>query len=615
MVIGRTRVGRTTALAVLVALLCATLVAAPRAAAQAVALEDAACPVGAVPPSGFTDLTGGVHDGAIACGVWWTVIQGRSATSFAPAQPLKRGAAALLMVRVLEIAEPELSSVTPAQRFSDVGAGELGDALAALSTLRIVTGYPDGTFRPGNPIDRAQLASLLARTAAVLGLDAPAGRAAFEDVAGSVHAPAIDAMAALGVLQGRSATRFAPMATANRAQAASVLVRLLGALVIDGRLTPPTTDPDPDPDPDPDVCAAEDPPADCLVRMNELQVLGTHNSYKGPLPVPVRTILNLLDPAEAQALDYAHVPLTEQFEDQGARQIELDVFADPDGGRYAFPLGRLLAGEVPEGGLPEFLEPGFKVMHVQDVDPVTSCALLVSCLEELRDWSDANPDHVPIAVLIETKQDPVPIDASELPIQLPQDFVVPLPITPELLDELDTEIRSVFDDDRIVLPDDVRGDHDTLEAAVLAGDWPTLATSRGKVVFLMDQGGVQRTWYREGRPNLEGRVMFTPSQPGQPDAAFLKINEPLGNVDQIQDAVAAGYVVRTRADSPTADARNEDTTRRDAALASGAQWVSTDYLVPSTFFASSYVVELPDGLTARCNPINAPAACADDLLE
>jgi hypothetical protein len=351
------------------------------------------------------------------------------------------------------------------------------------------------------------------------------------------------------------------------------------------------------------------------VRLNELQVLGTHNSYKGPLPAPVAFILNLLDPVEAQALDYAHAPLTEQFEEQGARQIELDVFADPEGGRYAFPLGKVLAGDVPEGGLPDFLEPGFKVMHVQDVDPVTSCALLVTCLTELRDWSDANPDHVPVAVLVETKQDPVPIDASELPIALPQDFVVPLPITPELLDDLDAEIRSVFDDDRMVLPDDVRGDHDTLEAAVLAGDWPTLAESRGKVIFLMDQGGAQRTWYREGRPNLEGRVMFTPSSPGQSDAAFLKINEPLGNVERIQEAVADGYVVRTRSDVPTTDARANDTTRREAALASGAQWVSTDYLVPSTFFDSPYRVQLPGGVTARCNPINAPAACVDALLE
>ncbi|WP_419833099.1 Ca2+-dependent phosphoinositide-specific phospholipase C [Endozoicomonas atrinae] len=34
------------------------------------------------------------------------------------------------------------------------------------------------------------------------------------------------------------------------------------------------------------------------------------------------------------SLDYAHVSLTEQFEAQGIRQIELDVFHDPEGGRY-----------------------------------------------------------------------------------------------------------------------------------------------------------------------------------------------------------------------------------------------------------------------------------------
>jgi hypothetical protein len=596
--------------AVVVALLGVTTVASPTASAGTVPLEEAACPAGEVPATGFTDLVGSVHDDAVRCGVWWEVIRGRSATSFAPQGPLTRGAAALLMVRVLDLADAELTATTPSVGFPDVGPGELREALTTLTALRVVTGYPDGTFQPNRTLERAQLASLLARTAAALGLDLPATPAGFADVGSSVHARSIDAMTALGVLQGRTSTTFAPAATATRAQAASVLVRLLGALVLDGQLTPPVSVA-----PDPDPCAVDEPPADCLVRLNELQVLGTHNSYKGPLPAPVAFILNLLDPDEAQALDYAHAPLTDQFEDQGARQIELDVFADPEGGRYAFPLGRVLADEVPEGGLPEFLDPGFKVMHVQDVDPVTSCALLVTCLEELRDWSDANPDHVPIAVLIETKQDPVPIDESELPIALPQDFVVPLPITPELLDDLDAEIRSVFDDDRMVLPDDVRGDHATLEDAVLAGSWPTLAASRGKVIFLMDQGGQQRTWYREGRPNLEGRVMFTPSSPGEADAAFLKVNEPLGNVDRIREAVAAGYVVRTRADVPTRDARENDTTRREAALVSGAQWVSTDYLVPSTFFESPYVVELPEGRTARCNPVNAPTACDDEALE
>ena len=69
-----------------------------------------------------------------------------------------------------------------------------------------------------------------------------------------------------------------------------------------------------------------------------------------------------------------------------------------------------------------------------------------------------------------------------------------------------------------------------------------------------------------------------------------------------------GYLVRTRADADTVEARTGDTTRRDAALASGAQWVSTDYPAPGTAdrFGTDYVVSLPGDAIVRCNPVSAP---------
>jgi hypothetical protein len=72
-------------------------------------------------------------------------------------------------------------------------------------------------------------------------------------------------------------------------------------------------------------------------------------------------------------------------------------------------------------------------------------------------------------------------------------------------------------------------------------------------------------------------------------------------------------MVRTRADADTVQARTNDTTMRDAALASGAQLVSTDYLTADTRF-STYRVRLPSGAVARCDPVVAPPACKDDQL-
>ena len=109
--------------------------------------------------------------------------------------------------------------------------------------------------------------------------------------------------------------------------------------------------------------------------------------------------------------------------------------------------------------------------------------------------------------------------------------------------------------------------------------------------------------------------MFTNSSPGEPDAAFVKLNSSVGDFEQIQTAVQAGYLVRTRADSDTQQARTGDSTTADAALASGAQFVSTDYPEPNPDFGAGYFVAIPGGTVARCNPINAPAGCESAALE
>ncbi len=341
------------------------------------------------------------------------------------------------------------------------------------------------------------------------------------------------------------------------------------------------------------------------LRINQLQVVGSHNSYHLEATAKESQLRGSVDPAGQQALEYAHAPLGIQFAKQQVRQIELDVWADPDGGRYSKPLLRTLT----EGGPydPVMDKPGTKVLHIQDIDYHSNCLTFRRCLKAVKTWSDANQRHVPIAVLVEFKDTPLP---PGLPVTVPD----PLPWTTARMDTLDHEIRSVFRANDLITPDDVRGKAPTLEQAVLSRGWPTLAQSRGKVMFLMDNAGTYRTDYLAGHPALRGRVLFTNSTPGQPDAGFIKENDPTGaNFARIQAEVRAGYLVRTRADVGTQQARTGDTTMRDAALASGAQWVSTDYPDPSLSqrFGTTYAVRLPR--VARCTPIapvNAPAGCA-----
>jgi Phosphoinositide phospholipase C, Ca2+-dependent len=98
-------------------------------------------------------------------------------------------------------------------------------------------------------------------------------------------------------------------------------------------------------------------------------------------------------------------------------------------------------------------------------------------------------------------------------------------------------------------------------------------------------------------------VMFvTADRPESPEAAWFKINDPVKEFDRIQRLVRDGFLVRTRADADTRQARANDCSLRDKALASGAQFVSTDYPEPDRRL-TEYSVRLPGGVVARPNPV------------
>ncbi len=357
--------------------------------------------------------------------------------------------------------------------------------------------------------------------------------------------------------------------------------------------------------------------ADNCMRLNYVQVVGTHNSYHVQPRDPLLQFIGSLSPEQAAAIEYTHRPLGEQLDVLDVRQFELDVYVDPVPGLFAFPLGQLvfpLNPPIPDPIRPELLTSGLKVLHVPDVDFEATCLTFVSCLQRLEDWSDANPGHLPIMVLVEAKNEAAPVPPGLLPPDLPPP-VTPVPFGADELDHIDAEIRSVFSEDQLITPDDVRADRTTLETAVLTDGWPTLNETRGQFLFTLDNEDSTRDTYIAGHPSLDGRVLFTSSPPGTPEAAFVKINDPITNGAEISSLVAAGYIVRTRADADTIEARFGLTARRDAALASGAQFVSTDYPEPDVDIGTGYFVDLPGENVARCNPVLAPPGCDASMFE
>lgn len=247
-------------------------------------------------------------------------------------------------------------------------------------------------------------------------------------------------------------------------------------------------------------------------------------------------------------------------------------------------------------------KPGLTVMHLADIDFRSSCVTFVACLSIVRRWSDAHPRHAPILVTINAKD-------GALGAGSPQ----PLPFDATAFDRVDAEIRSVFSSSKLIAPDDVQGTHATLRDAVRANAWPTLDAARGNVFFALDESPAKVAIHRGERRSLEGRAMFVNTDEASPAATYLTLNDPVADAERIARAVDGGFVVRTRADADTREARRNDTARRDAAFASGAQYVSTDYFEPDAR-RSDYRVRLPDGAAARCNPRRA-AHCHGTPIE
>ncbi len=304
---------------------------------------------------------------------------------------------------------------------------------------------------------------------------------------------------------------------------------------------------------------------DDVLRFNEVQARGTHNSTHIEPANPV-------DPSH----EYTHKSLTEQLDSQGVRQFELDLHLHK--------------------------ELGLQVFHLPGIDQETVCLQFTDCLQEIKDWSNANPLHTPIMIWMELKDEDLDTMVEELD-SLSGNY-----------DLIEDDILSVFPRFRVMAPDDVRGDHATLPQAINADGWPTLGELRGRVVFSLLENDEHRDLYLAGRQNLEGALLFVDADTAEdPWAATFKINNADNDFDRIQDLVSQGFVVTCNADGAD-DTPEENAFLRDRSLASGAQYLSSDRPAPESG-GDGYWLEIPGGSPARCNPVRTHADCTSADVE
>lgn len=158
------------------------------------------------------------HGDAIAQLADREVMTGKADGRFDPASTLRRDQLATIVARAAGLAESD-------QRpFTDVGDDNVHAGLvAAAHEAGLVQGYADGTFRPAQDITRDQVAAVLARWFH----PDPVDDDRFTDLDGTVHADAINALAAVDVARGFEDGRFGPRQDLRRDQAASFVWRAI----------------------------------------------------------------------------------------------------------------------------------------------------------------------------------------------------------------------------------------------------------------------------------------------------------------------------------------------------------------------------------------------------
>ncbi|HVM09472.1 MAG TPA: Ca2+-dependent phosphoinositide-specific phospholipase C [Acidimicrobiales bacterium] len=286
------------------------------------------------------------------------------------------------------------------------------------------------------------------------------------------------------------------------------------------------------------------------LRMNHVQARGSHNSthqdHNGSLPgVP--------------PWDYSHPALDVQLEEQGVRQVELDLHFN-------------------------WARDDIEVYHVWFADDRSSCTLLRDCLALIRSWSDAHPGHHPLLVLLEPKDGP-----------LEDEDPFTRPFGTYEYQRLDEILREVWPD-RVVTPDSVTGRGTTLRQSIVERGWPKLADVRQHVTFLID-GDDHGTAYSNGYTSLAGRMSFVQAPEESPVAAFVGRGGGSGKYDRMSRLVAQGFMVRDLAGDPR------------AALAAGAHYISNDTPTMSAYDDAGM-------RPSRCNPVTTlDVSCTAEAIE
>lgn len=298
------------------------------------------------------------------------------------------------------------------------------------------------------------------------------------------------------------------------------------------------------------------------VKYNDVSFVATHNSYQTACTSAYKKLYGNLSTVtfglvDDEITEFNSDTLTEQF-NLGIRSIELDVETIVDNGKVSFVCS-----------------------HSPVIDMTSNCYNFELALKEIKMWSDANPNHIPVTIIIEPKKVFIP-DIGMRYFNL------------QYVNALDNMLRDVLGD-TLITPSDMMGEHSSLKEMRETDDWMTLSETNGHVIVLLHDTTVTEKYIAQDE-SIKSQAMFPMLRYKDRDksyASFLLVNKPDDAVKYGSELLEKNLIFRTQVD----EYGSHTDEKRANAFASGAQILSTDYPVKNDMTSIDYFVSFEDGYT------------------
>ncbi len=299
------------------------------------------------------------------------------------------------------------------------------------------------------------------------------------------------------------------------------------------------------------------------LKFNELSFVATHNSYQTKSPPAYREIFKNLSKltfglVSDKTGEFNSQTLTEQF-NCGIRSIEIDIETVKKGDNISFTC-----------------------MHSPNMDMGTTCYDLGLALEEIKMWSDYNPNHLPITIIVEPKKVFIPMENMKY---FNLDYALALE------DLLNNALG-----DKLFTPEDMLGDYDSFAQMRENDGWCEVKDMLGKVLVLLHDTNITED-YIDMDKTIKTQAMFPMLRYKHKDlsySSFLLINKPEEALEYSQEIIRdKKFIVRTQVDTFTSVSEE----KLENSLLSGAQILSTDYPVRSDLSQGDYCVSFGNNKT------------------